>query len=62
MAVNTSYDTIKIRTALYTSIAALGICNDIFVGSRPSSIPTTMSNFMVIKIANIDDQVAMGEQ
>lgn len=61
MAVNTSYDTIKIRTALYTSIAALGICNDIFVGSRPSSMPATMSKFMVIKIASIDDQVAMGE-
>ena len=61
MAVNTSYDTIKIRTALYSSLATLNICNDIFVGSRPSSIPATMSKFMVIKIANIDDHVAMGE-
>lgn len=61
MAVNTSYDTIKIRTAVYDSLATLNTA-PLFVGSRPNTSATDMTKFIVIKVnSNIDDQSAYGK-
>lgn len=61
MSVNTSYDTIKIRKALYDGLSNLNICDDIFVGSRPSSVLDILDKFIVIKVSGIDDRSAYGQ-
>lgn len=63
MSINSSYDIPSIESALFQEIKKLGLVptENLFVGSRPSSVPENMGEFLVVKaLTGIDDQFAYG--
>lgn len=58
---NTNLDIVKIENALFDVLSAQKICENIFVGERPTAYDN-MSEFIVVQVnSNLRDRTAFGD-
>lgn len=58
---NTNLDIVQIENTLFEVLSAQGICENIFVGERPTTYDN-MTEFIVVQVnANIRDRTAFGD-